>query len=321
MTRDNALFLDDSFPLPVDRPFTRSMALGAGLTDRRLGALVRDGCLRRSIESVYVPTQVPDGLDLRAETLLLVVPDGCFVCDETAAWLHGAPMAMAPNSHLEVPKVSYFRPADAGRLRNKLVTSGERTLTEDDLMEVRGILTTTPLRTALDLGRLRRRDQALAALDALLRLGVFTHEELLASIERFARQRGVVQLRWLVPLADGRAESAGESALRLRWYDAGLPRPQLQIEIVVDGKVVFRLDLGLEELLFAAEYDGVEWHSSDDQVEADDSRRGWLAEQRRWLIEVFGKANVHGFHQDADRRLAAAFQQAKATYGTRTFII
>ena len=37
---------------------------------------------------------------------------------------------------------------------------------------------TTPLRTALDLGRLRHRDQALAALDAFLHLGLVTHEEL-----------------------------------------------------------------------------------------------------------------------------------------------
>ena len=47
----------------------------------------------------------------------------------------------------------------------------------------------------------------------------------------------------------------------------------------------------------------------------------WLAEQRRWMIEVFRTPNVHGFHQDADLRLAAAFQQAKATYSERTYII
>ena len=71
-----------------------------------------------------------------------------------------------------------------------------------------------------------------------------------------------VQLRWLVSIADGRAESAGESALRLRWYDAGLPRPQLQISVFRNGVEIFRLDLGLEELLFAAEYDGVDFHTS-----------------------------------------------------------
>ena len=51
-----------------------------------------------------------------------------------------------------------------------LARSGERTLGPDDLMRVGGIWVTTPLRTALDLGRLLRRDQALAGLDAMLRL-------------------------------------------------------------------------------------------------------------------------------------------------------
>ena len=194
-------------------------------------------------------------------------------------------------------------------------------MVEDDLMVVGGVLTTTPLRTALDLGRLRHRDQALAALDALLGLGVFTHEELLLGIERFARQRGVRQLRWLAPLADGRSESYGESVLRLRWYDAGLPTPQLQISVVVDGREVFRLDMGLEELLFAAEYDGRQWHSSDDHVAADTERRDWLMEHRHWLIEVFRNENVHGRDQDADVRLRRAFEKAKRSLGSRTIIV
>ena len=47
-----------------------------------------------------------------------------------------------------------------------------------------------------------------------------------AEIGRFRGFRGVVQLRCLAPLGDGRAESPGESALRLHWYDAGLPTPE-----------------------------------------------------------------------------------------------
>ena len=309
--------LDDRFPLPHGVPFTRAQALAAGLTDIRLRRLVKRGQLRRLVPGVYVGAQADDDLDLRAQALHLVVPEGCFVCDETAAWLHGASQAMAPNSHLAVPPISFFRPANGGRLRNGLVSSGERTLAARDLMVVDGISVTTPLRTALDLGRLRRPDQALAAQDALLGLGVFTHEELLASVERFARQRGVCQLRWLTPLADGLAESAGESALRLRWYAAGLPRPRLQIEIVVDGVVVFRLDMGLEEWLFAAEYDGAAFHSSPEQRRHDDERRGWLRSERQWLVEVFVGENVHGHEQDADLRLGAAFQQAQSTIARR----
>ena len=317
MANDDVPALDDGFPLPPEEPFTRAQALAAGLTDMRLRRLVNRGKLKRLVPGVYVSAQARDDLELRTAALRLVVPEGCFICDETAAWLHGASQAMAPNTHLAVPPVSFFRPANGGRLRNGLVSSGERTLAPRDLMVVGGLQVTTPLRTALDLGRLRRPDQALAAQDALLRLGAFTHEELLASIERFARQRGVRQLRWLTPLADGRAESAGESVLRLRWYAAGLPRPQLQIEVVVDGIVVFRLDMGLEEWLFAAEYDGAAFHFSPEQRRHDDERRGWMRSERQWLIEVFVGENVHGHDQDADLRLGRAFRQAKETLDRR----
>ena len=33
----------------------------------------------------------------------LVLPDDCFVCDRTAAWLHAGDRALAPGEHLDVP--------------------------------------------------------------------------------------------------------------------------------------------------------------------------------------------------------------------------
>jgi hypothetical protein len=177
-------------------------------------------------------------------------------------------------------------------------------------MELDGVVVTTPLRTALDLGRLQRNpDIALAGLDAMLRIGV-DRSELLMSVSRFARRRGVVQLRALAPLADAGAESGAESALRRRWYAAGLPRPQLQIPVLADGVPVARLDMGLEELHCAAEYDGVEWHSKPEHVTRDSRRRHWLREERDWLLEVFVRANVYGHQQDAERLLRAMYEQA-----------
>ena len=46
------------------------------------------------------------------------------------------------------------------------------------------------------------------------------------------------------------------------WLDAGLPAPALQVPVCDDaGWEVYRLDLGLPEIRYAAEYDGVAWHS------------------------------------------------------------
>jgi hypothetical protein len=143
-------------------------------------------------------------------------------------------------------------------------------------MEIGRIVVTTPLRTALDLGRLQPTpDLKLHGMDTMLGLEVFTLDELLAEIPRFNRQRGVVELRVLAPLADGGSESFGETALRRRWRSAGIPRPQTQISVRVDGREVYRLDMGLEELLFAAEYEGEQWHGAD-RSEYDEERRQWL---------------------------------------------
>lgn len=313
---------DLGLDLPADQPFTTHQAHGAGLTDSRLSRLVAGGVLRRVLKSVYVATEVPDSLDLRCEALQLVLPADAFVCDRTAAWLYTGVRALGPNEHLAVPPVSCFRPSRKNALQGDGLASGQRFVLPRDLREINGLVVTTELRTALDLGRLQpTRDLRLWGMDNMLSTGAFTLDELLAEIPRFARQRGVILLRALAPLADACSESFGETALRIRWYDAGLPRPRLQISIEVHGVEVARLDIGLEEWLFAAEYDGAEWHSEDEDVERDDIRRGWLREQRRWHLEVFRKEHVFGRHQDADVRLRKAAAEARATLGQRTFII
>lgn len=303
--------------LDLGRPFTRQQARLAGLTANQLTALCATGVLRRLMQALYVGGQVPDSLALRVEALGLCVPEGCFVADHTAAWLHAGDRALPPNAHLEVPAVAVFRPADAGRLRNGLCRSGERTLRQHDLMVVDGILTTTPRRTAMDIGRLFLPDVALWGLDCMLGTGSFQREDLLGDLDRLARQRGVVQLRTLAPLADGSAASFGEAALRRRWYDAGLPRPTCQIPIRIGERVVFVLDIGIEDHLFAAEYDGVRWHSAPDDVAYDAGRREWLTLERDWHIEVFREADVFGQHQTATDRLAQAWLAHQQLRGVR----
>lgn len=322
MTVIAPVFASLGFDLPSALPFTREQARDAGLTGSRLQRLVTRGSLRRILPGVYVASEAPDSVELRCAALMLVVPDDAFVCDRTAAWLYRGAGSLGPNEHLSVPPISCFRRSRAGRLRNSLTASGERAVLDSDLRELDGLVVTTELRTALDLGRLQpTRDMRLWGMDNMLASGAFTHEQLMAEIPRFKGERGVVLMRALAPLVDPLSESFGESALRLRWYDAGLPRPQLQIPLEVDGVEVARLDMGLVEWLFAAEYDGEEWHSDEDDVEHDADRRAWIRKERRYWIEVFRKEHVFGVRQNADIRLRDAADKARATYGTRTFII
>jgi hypothetical protein len=295
--------------LPAGRAFPTAEALDRGVSSRQLRELTEGGLLGHPMRGVYYPTGLADSLRLRIECLRLVVPAECVVTDRTAAWLWGAPMVLNPGAHLEVPPVSVFSPP-GHRLRNGLASSGERMLSHDDIADVDGLRVTTPLRTACDLGRLLHRDQAFAAMDSLASLGAFSVEQLIRASGRFAGYRGVIQLRALAPFVDPDSQSPGESILRLRWLDLGLPRPRCQVEVPAPHQGSYWIDMGLEESRFGAEYDGEDFHTEGD-AEHDMSRRAWLRRTEKWTIVVARKANVHGPHQNIDQMLLQGARDAR----------
>jgi hypothetical protein len=137
----------------------------------------------------------------------------------------------------------------------------------------------------------------------MLRLGEFTRGELVAGVERFRGERGVVQLRELVPVADPRAESLPESALRLHWLEQpNLPSPVPQYPIVdALGNELFRLDLADPLRRVAAEYDGVAFHRY--RALEDSERRAWISRHRDFHIEVFTDEDLFTRRGDPGMRL------------------
>jgi hypothetical protein len=309
-------FLGARFPLPLDRPFTHLEARSVGLLPKELGWLCQQGFLRRMVPGVYVAAQAPDCIELRAAALRLVVPPDAVVTDRSAGWLHGAEMILAPGDQLAVPPVSVFVNRRGARLRNGITASGQRFLRREDVMEVFGVKVTTPIRTACDLGRLLPRDGAFAALDTMLRLGVFDRDDLLDEAQRHRGMRGVCQLRAFVPLADARSDSPAESVTRLRWLDAGvLPLPDLQIEVERRSQWSYWIDLGVEALLFGVEYDGEEWHlRTPEQRERDERRRAWLEGEQGWLIKPVTKENVFGHDRDIESIIANGIREARRRF-------
>lgn len=309
----DVILLGPDAPLPLNVPFTVSQAEAQGVHRHLLSRLVELGLLRRPLRGVLVATQAPDAFGLRVHALKLVVPGHCVVVDRTAAWAHG--VSILPRwARYEMPFLDVFS-THRSRMRRAGIRSGVRDLVAADVEEHDGLRITSSLRTACDLGRGLWRFDALAALDGFLGQGL-DRDVLAAELGRFKGYRGVIQLRTLVPLADGRSESPGESALRLHWHDGGLPRPELQIWVHDDaGVAVFRIDIGLEELLYAVEYDGEEFHGQDAE-DHDLSRRDWLRDQRGWTIEVFAKGDVYAPHADPVPRLRSGYRRARVRLGT-----
>jgi hypothetical protein len=128
--------------------------------------------------------------------------------------------------------------------------------------------------------------------------------------------RWVTQLRYLAPLSDPRAESPGESVLRLRWLESPLPPPRPQLEVWRGHEFVARLDLANEELRFGAEYNGHQFHSSPDQLVHDADRQAGL-EREDWTVRWLTNANVFGQRQDVHEILVAGAREARLRRGRR----
>jgi hypothetical protein len=185
-----------------------------------------------------------------------------------------------------MPPVESCSLPDGTASRRAGVDGHSRQLLSRDIVEVDGLRVTSPLRTALDLGARLHRKDALAAMDALCRAHSLRTSDLRRELKRFRGRRGVVQLRELVRLVDPRAESARESWTRLAIHDAGLPVPDLQHWIEVDGVRLFRLDIAYVARRIAVEYDGFDYHRrSKAQVERDTARRKWLRDHG-WTVVV-----------------------------------
>lgn len=313
-------WLDSSSNVPLDAPFTAAVARAEGVPPYLLARWCAQGLVRQPIRRVYVVAQLPDSIMLRAQCLALVMPDDCVIVDRHAGWLHGAEMVLAPNEHLHVSPLQLFRPSDHGRLRNPLTLSGERNLLPHEITEILGLPVSTIVRTAWDLGRVRSRQRSISGIDQMMRLPAFPHEEFLAGIERFRGQRWVTNLRTLGPLATGKAESPGESAILLGWHDAGLPSPEPQLEFWENGRLVASLDVGNEVIGYGAEYDGEEFHSSPEQRTHDSERREWI-EGHDFVVDVFTRHNVYGPARNLEELLVAGAARARAERRSRGYVL
>ncbi|WGL53406.1 DUF559 domain-containing protein [Nocardioides sp. BP30] len=244
----------------------------------------RAGDYRQVLTGVWVERDQPVDLQVRAAALARVVGPGQVVVDRSAAWLHGIDVFeyAEPGG---VPMLETCARPGRTRSRRRELEGGIRDLAEEDVERVEGVAVTTPLRTAADLGARLRRREAYAALNEFGRLHGVGKQDLRTLVRRFRRRRGVVQLRELIELIEPRVESPRESWVLLTLIDAGLPMPEPQWWIDVDGVPTYRLDFAWPSRRVCVEYDGQEAHGTAEHRRADEVRRAWLREHG-WTVIV-----------------------------------
>ena len=167
-----------------------------------------------------------------------------------------------------------------GRPPPGIIVRNER-IEADEIVEIAGLMVTSPERTALDIARHLPRELAVRHLDALSQAYGVNAADVLVLADRYPRARGLPFARNALALMDGGAQSPKETSLRLILIDAGLPAPRTQI-MVSDGFNTAFIDMGYDEPMVGLDYDG-QHHLTDRDRYVHDIGRAELIEQQGWI--------------------------------------
>ncbi len=241
--------------------FSRAEALEVGETDQTLASLRRQGHLVRLRRGMYVLAATYAAADdpgkhlLHARAQLAAQSGDVAVCGASAAALHGFAL------HDQDLSVAHLLRLDQGAGRRTSTTNQHRFLLplgDDEIVEVDGLRTITPARAVWEVACRSTLEGGVVTADSALHvLGPDLVPALRALSERFAHVPGSRRARLALGLADGRAESPGESVTRVQCFRYGIPSPELQHEVWgPDGRLVARTDFWWEDCRHVGEFDG-----------------------------------------------------------------
>lgn len=189
------------------------------------------------------------------------------ISHESAARLWSFPVRRSPSRLIRLTDPTLSR-----RGRDYAITQAP--LREDELAMLGPLPLTGACRTLLDCARSWDLEDAVVAMDAGLLARTVTAQQLDEGVAAVRGWRGATRAARALSLADGRAESPLETRGRLRIVGAGLPRPELQVEIRSGGRLVGVVDAWFEDAAVAVEFDG--------RVKYSDPWRGRSPERVLW---------------------------------------
>ncbi len=281
--------------------FTRSEALAAGLEP--------SGLRRRSIVCIGKSVHANADADPTSVQLASTVARGllhdAWVSHTTAALVHK--LWLPSGLDVTIPHVS--RPRRAGRPRARGVKGHAANVTDDEIMLVDGVRTSTPARVWLELANMLSLDDLIILGDHLVRYPRPRFEgrsnphatiaDLGTLLERHPRVPGTRRAREALALIRVGADSPMETKSRLALVRAGLPEPELQIMLDPNDPYTASADLGYRKYRVAIQYDGGAHLTSEQQLR--DNRRDSAFSLAGWRCI---KANRHdaaqGFHSLID---------------------
>ncbi len=174
----------------------------------------------------------------RLAALQRLLPNPIFA-GTTAAWMHGLDVDLIDPIEVILPVGSAIRSRPGLTVHHTNVTL--------EVVDIKGLRATSINRTLYDLCLRTEGVEALILLDSALHLRLTSRDQL--------KQFGTC-LRSLAPLAEP-AESPMETRLRWLLLNAGLPRPEVQVNLHdTQGRFLGRADLYYPHARLAIEFDG-----------------------------------------------------------------
>lgn len=169
-------------------------------------------------------------------------------------------------------------------------------LTDDQVVRRDGIPTTNPLRLLVDLGAVVDADVVELTLDSLNADKLITVAGARAWRDRLGG-RGRRGAGVLGDVLDGRAlgdqqvDSVIEPLMARLCKRYGLPMPEFQVRIVIQGKR-YRMDFAYRDLRYNIETDGYEHHGGKYQNWLSDSTRDNELTAMGWQVSRFPRAHL-----------------------------
>jgi very-short-patch-repair endonuclease len=281
--------------------FVGGEAVATGLlTPRQL----RGPFIVRVLQGVYRPAWVPLTHKLKCQAASLVLPEQAVVSGLSAASVLGLRLARPDDDVTVALPIGVSAPQRRGiRLRHVR----EQHIGDQQLD---GVRLAHSRRLAFDAAVVRTVPDATAALDALVRHGLVDLDEFRTWLFT-CHDNNVRKVRRAVELVDPRAESWPESITRVHLVEAGFDVVP-QYKVIIESRVIARVDLALPDLRIAIEYDG-RWHDTELQRSLDNGRLAALR-AAGWTVIVV-TADLLRDHRRLVSTVAAAIAERQALRG------
>ncbi len=234
------------------------MAREVGYDDRAISLMVRRRVWHRFRRGYYSFTDIWAVLDqierhqVRCRAVLHSLGEVAALSHVSGVVAHGIDTWGIDLTRVHVTRLD----GGAGRTEGDVVHH-VGTCTDEDIVDVNGFRTLSPLRCAIECGSMTTSESALVVLNSLLYKGLADADELYRQFRAMGSWPGTRRLHVPVRLADCGAESVGESRGMWTFWTVGIPRPVTQFEVCdPDGTVRGTCDWGWPKARLLGEFDG-----------------------------------------------------------------